>query len=117
MPANNKSAAAKTTTKSKKTTQKGSGNVRNLRRRSENTVDHLKSVLPRARVSSKLAPRAGNRRVKSSVYPLLKAFVDNIVKDHCERARIVSTHNGRMTIQGKDIVLAHRTTGGRFYYA
>lgn len=100
----------------KNTKQQKVTNVR-LRRRSDSNVDHLKSVLPKARVNSKLAPRAGNRRVKSSVHPLLKTFIDKLVKDHCERAKIFSRHNGRMTVQAKDIVLAHRSTGGRFYYA
>jgi histone H3/H4 len=90
----------------------------NNKKRTISTRRHKKqenfNVLPRGRISKKLGPRAGVRRIESGVFADVQHYVNARITMLAQQAALLCRNAKRQTVTAEDVADAFSLSGGRY---
>lgn len=72
------------------------------------------NVLPRGRISKKLGPRAGVRRIESGVFADVQHYVNARITRLAQQAALLCRNAKRQTVTAEDVADAFSLSGGRY---
>lgn len=72
------------------------------------------NVLPRGRISKKLGPRAGVRRIESGVFADVQHYVNARITMLAQQAALLCRNAKRQTVTAEDVADAFSLSGGRY---
>lgn len=97
-------------TKAKATKTNAKKRVVSRRHKKQETFN----VLPRGRISKKLGPRAGVRRIESGVFADVQHYVNARITRLAQQAALLCRNSKRQTVTAEDVADAFSLSGGRY---